>query len=242
MLFTISARSKPKGMPVLDFLDAGYGSIPRQRIDSVFGFLERSTLYGGRPFVAPELSDDDVEQLYAARIGVRIPLTNHYVDRDEYLENRALLERYHRKRNAVIITNDKLAKWIRQDFPHYRIEASVIKNIDSYRAIYAAFKLYDTVVLPMRFNEDAGFLRKIKNKKRVTLFGNAGCALTCPSKTCYPSISKINKYQGGEFLCSQSIKYREQRGMIDFNLEELVDLGFTRFKLLRARPGGGTGY
>ena len=242
MIFTISARSKPKGIPILDFLKSDYSSIQLFNIDSVFGFLERTSLYGGRIFSEPELTDDDVKALYSARIGVRIPLTNNYVERDEYLASRALLEKYHKKNNAVIITNDDLAKWIRKDFPRYRIEASVIKNINTHQHIQESMEIYDTVVLPMKLNQDHDFLRKVKNKKRVTLFGNAGCALTCPSKICYPSVSKINKFKGGEFKCSQSLKYRESIGMIDFNLHELANLGFSRFKLLRSRPGGFTGY
>jgi collagenase-like PrtC family protease len=146
-----------------------------------------------------------------------------------------LLEKYHRTGNAVIITNDGLARWIREDFANYKIEASVIKNIDSYAEIDNAFELYDTVVLPMRLNQDEAFLTKIHDKGRITLFANAGCALTCPSKICYPSISRLNKYRGGEFRCSQTLKYRELHGMVDFDLENLCVLGFSRFKLLRAK-------
>lgn len=72
-------------------------------------------------------------------IGVRMPLTNSYVELEEYRENRPLLEKYHREGNAVIVTNDDLARWIREDFPEYRIEASVIKNINSYQGIEEAF-------------------------------------------------------------------------------------------------------
>ena len=236
MRFTISVRGKSEEIPILPFLARNYPDIPHHDIDSVFGFLERSTLYGGRPFTERQISDRDVEKLYSVDIGVRMPLTNSYVDPDEYRENLPLLEKYHRPGNAVIVTNDDLARWIRRDFPEYRIEASVIKNINSYRKIDDAFELYDTVVLPMKFCQDPEFLAKIKEKDRITLFANAGCALTCPSKICYPSISVLNKYKGGEFRCSQSLKYRELQGMIDFDLEELSALGFTRFKLLRAKP------
>ena len=240
MIFTISARSKPKGVPVLDFLQTSYPQINLADIDSVFGFVEKSTLYGGRQFDEPELNDDDVLQLNKNKIGLRIPFTNHLASKEEFIENKAFLDKYHKKGNAVIVTNDDLAKWIRKDFPKYRIEASVIKNINTHAKISEAMQIYDTVVLPMILNQDLDFLKKAKNKKRITLFANAGCALNCPSKICYPSISKYNKFQGGEFKCSQTIKYRKLNGMIDFNLEELVAIGFSRFKLLRAR--GKTGY
>ena len=46
----------------------------------------------------------------------------------------------------------------------------------------------------------------------------------------------MNKYKGGEFKCSQTLKYRELHGMVDFDLGGLSALGFSRFKLLRAKP------
>jgi hypothetical protein len=236
MQYTISVRGKSEEIPILPFLAKNYPGIPPQDIDSVFGFLERSSLYGGRPFTEPQISDADVNKLYSIGIGIRIPLTNHYAEPEEYQENLPLLEKYHREGNAVIVTNDNLARWIRADFPEYKIEASVIKNIDSFKGIADAFQLYDTVVLPMKLNENHDFLARIENKARITLFANAGCALTCPSKICYPSISKMNKFKGGEFKCSQTLKYRELHGMIDFDLERLAALGFSRFKLLRAKP------
>ncbi len=242
MRYTISVRGKTEDIPIIPFLAKNYPGISSSEIDSVFGFLEKSTLYGGRPFTEPQISDADVQALYSYGIGVRIPLTNHYATRAEYEENRRLLEKYHRQGNAVIVTNDELASWIREEFPLYKIEASVIKNIDSYRDIDNAFTRYDTVVLPMRLNQDLDFLRGIRGKNRITLFANAGCALTCPSKICYPAISKMNKYKGGEFKCSQSLKYRELHGMVDFDLEELESLGFHRFKLLRAKPATIAGF
>lgn len=246
MLYTVSARGKDPIDPVMMFLGRNFGDVPLGRIDSVFGFVEQSTLYGGREFLGPELLDPDVLNLYQVGIGLRLPLTNHYVEREEYEATRPLLEKYHRERNAAIVTNDDLARWIRADFPKYRIEASVIKNLATPAKIMGAMSLYDTVVLPMSLNYETELLRSLEHKERITLFANAGCALTCPSKICYPSISKSNKYKGpSEFQCSQPLKERQRKGMVDFDLDALQALGFSRFKLLRARkPGHGlsTGY
>jgi hypothetical protein len=227
--YTVSARSKLPDDPVFGFLREHYGN-------------ELSTLYGGRAFDGREFSDRDVFQLNNAGIGVRLPMSNHFVEPDEYESNQRLLDKYHRECNSIIVTNDDLAKWIRRDFPKYRIDASVIKNIKTHRKIDEALKLYDSIVLPMRLNEDLDFLEKIEAKDRITIFANAGCALTCPSKLCYVSISKINKGQGAEFQCSQMIKERELEGMVDFPLEPFIERGFHRFKLLRARQGRMTGY
>lgn len=239
--YTISARGKQPHVPVFAFLRRQFGDIPLNQVGSLFGFVEKCTLYGGRGFSDRELSDRDVMQLNNAGIGIRLPMSNHHATEEEFEEAWPLLAKYHRKGNSVIVTNDELAGWIRAEFPDYRLDASVIKNIDNLRKLDKALALYDEVVLPMSSNEDFDFLGAIDAKDRITLFANAGCALTCPSKICYPSISKLNKFKGGEFQCSQPIKEREMYGMVDFDLNRLMEMGFTSFKLLRARRGGMTG-
>jgi hypothetical protein len=249
MAFTISARRKNPGLPIMRFLADNYGSIPIKHIDSLFGFVEPCTLYGGRMYLAPELFPSDVAAMYDNGIGLRIPLTNHYVDEAEYEASRDFLEKYHRPGNATIVTNDNLARWIGRDYPDYRIEASVIKNINSHAKINAALEIYETVILPMSCCERTDFLEAIEQKDRVTLFANAGCALTCPAHICYIQFSKFNKCTNDderrvfEFdeRCSRTIKERDARGMVDFDLEALTKLGFHRFKLLRARAGSKTG-
>jgi len=240
--FTVSARGKNSDTPVLAFLRKEYGNVPLREVDSLFGFAERSTLYGGRAFSQRELSERDVFQLNSAGIGVRLPMSNHFVERAEYEANLPLLDKYHRAGNSIIVTNDDLARWIQQDFPSYHVDASVIKNSKTHKKIDKALKLYDSVVLPMHLNEDFEFLEKIEAKERITLFANAGCALTCPSKLCYRSFSKMNKGKRGEFQCALMFKGREMKGMVDYPLQPYIDLGFHRFKLLRSLPSGLTGY
>jgi hypothetical protein len=243
MQFTVSARGKVAAVPIHQFIKKNYSNLPLDQIDSFFGFTEASTLYGGRFFHTTELSRYDVRSLYKMNINVRLPLTNHFSTPEEYEENLPFLEKYHRSGNSLIITNDELARWVRVDFPDYRLEASVIKNINSLDKVEEAFKIYDTVILPMASNDDEELLNAIDDKKNITLFANAGCAYTCPSKICYPSISKANKTGDNDlFRCSQKLKERNTIGMFDFDLDHLQDLGFERFKLLRPRVGKMTGF
>lgn len=243
MQFTISARGKPAAVPIQQFISRHYGHVPREQIESFFGFVEQSRLYGGRIFDQSELSRYDVKSLYVMGIGLRLPLTNHFVSESTYAENAEFLEKYHREGNSAIVTNDDLARWIRRDFPRYRVEASVIKNLNSPRKVEQAFETYDTVILPMSSNNDESFLRSLDNKNHITLFANAGCALTCPSKICYVSVSRYNRGdEGAEFQCSQKLKERNLIGMHDFDLDYLQSLGFSRFKLLRPRKGNMTGF
>ncbi|MFC1689892.1 hypothetical protein ACFL07_09610 [Pseudomonadota bacterium] len=239
----MSARGKPASVPIQQFIKKNYSECPLELIDSFFGFTEKSTLYGGRFCASTELSRYDVRSLYKMGINVRLPLTNHLASAEEYEENLPFLEQYHRPGNSLIITNDDLAQWVRADFPDYRLEASVIKNINNLRKVDEAFRLYDTVILPMASNDDEALLKAIDNKKQITLFANAGCAYTCPAKICYPSISRANKTGDNSlFQCSQKLKERNTIGMYDFDLDYLQSLGFERFKLLRPRRGKQTGY
>lgn len=226
------------------FMKRFFSDIPVAQIDSFFGFTtDKTTLYGGRIYVQTEISAYDLRSMYGMGINLRLPLTNHHVSPEEYEANLPLFEKHERPGNSIIITNDNLARWIRKDFPGYRLEASVIKNIDSLKKLDKAARIYDSVILPMSANEDEAFLASIENKAQITLFANAGCALTCPSKMCYPSISRVNKTGDASlFKCSQKLKYRELFGMQDFDLDYFENLGFHRFKLLRARQGNMTGF
>lgn len=240
--FTLSARGKDPRLPILRFLAREYPQIAIAQVESVFGFVEPSTLYGGRPFAQPELSARDVAVMAECGVGLRLPLSNHHVTREEYERNRAFLARYHRRGNSVITTAEQLASWVRADFPDYEIEASVIKELDTHEKIARSLEVYDTVVLPMRLNLDLEFLGSLAPKGRITLFANAGCALTCPAKICYPSFSKANKFEGSSIACSFSLRPRELYGMLDFDLGKLASMGFSRFKLLRSRSHGLTGF
>ena len=243
MEYTVSARAKPPAVPIQKFIKQAFSHIPLEQIDSFFGFTEYCSLYGGRFFASHELSRYDIRAMYKMGINYRIPLTNHYATEEEYQEAIPFLEKYYRPGNSVIITNDELAQWIRRDFPEYRIEASVIKNINNLRKVEKAYKYYDTVILPMSANNDFDLLESMPEKDRITLFANGGCALTCPAKICYTAVSKANKTLDRDLqTCSQNIKDRDLLGMIDFDLEPLKAMGFQRFKLLRSKPNNMTGF
>ncbi len=239
--YSVSCRGKTAAEPVGRFLSSHFTDLADADIDTVFGFVERSTLYGGRAFAEPELSDADVTELRRRGIGLKLPLSNHFISDREYEDNLPLLEKYHEQGNAVVVVNDKLAGRLRADFPRYSIEASVIKDIRTHDEVARALEIYDTVVLPMHLNTNLAFLEAVPAKNRIRLFANGGCAYNCPLKLCYVSFSKMNKYTGeAEFKCSQPLLARPQLGMLDFDVKRFVEMGFTRFKLLRSK--GLTGY
>jgi hypothetical protein len=198
----------------------------------VFGFVEFCTIYGGRPFFGRELSDADIKTMYDNGIGLRLPLTNHFVSQDEYKQYANLLDKYHRKGNSVITVSDDLAIWIKNDYPQYAVTASAIKDISSLDRITTANKIYDSVALPMRCSQNFDFLASIPNKDRITLFGNASCGINCPKVLCYEAISRGMKTSGTGFVCSMLTVPRKFLGPVDFDIAKLANLGFNQFKLL----------
>ena len=174
-------------------------------IDSVFGQTEEHCpLYGGRPAETPEMLELDIKWIYDKGIGMKLTLQNKFITDDKYKESKPFLKEYHRKGNAVITATDKLAEYIRNDFPDYKIEASCIQDItdNEHYEKKVATGLYDTIVLPIHCNDDLKFIESIKRKDLLRLFMNIECSYNCPSKVCYGTTSKINREEKRKFMCS----------------------------------------
>jgi len=62
-VYTISARGKKQNQPIEKYLKTYFPNIPLQKIDSIFGFVEASSFYSGRPFTGRQISDKDYEFL-----------------------------------------------------------------------------------------------------------------------------------------------------------------------------------
>ncbi len=243
---TISARGKQ--VPASQMLQEQFGAIPLANIDSLFGFHTRCRLYGGREFKRPEIDDSDLEWMYANGINFRIPLTNKLTTEEDYEQEKPFLAMHHRRGNSVIVVKDELAKWIRRDFPQYKIEASVIRETNSADKLLKTLEVFDTVVpLPEAFNTNyellASFSQDIKD--RIRLFLNSGCAYHCPRRICYLSFSRLNRQEPkARFECSQDrLSYHFTQGMTYFPMQRYLDMGYRKFKVLRLRGGpGSTGF
>jgi len=239
LTFTVSARGKLDYLTMDKFLNMYQSVIGDGCISSVYGFSTFSPLYGGRSFATPDLKESDIDYLADNDIGFRIPLTSSIFTEDSYERTKPLLDKHHNKLNSIICTNDMLAKRIREDYSEYKIEASVIKNIKLSK-ISENLDIYDSVVLPMKTNDDIDGLVGIEEKDRIILFANAGCAYNCPSKVCYQTISRKHNQTGrrSDLMCSEGIVPRENLGLVAdvgskaFDLEMLSGLGFKNFKVI----------
>lgn len=235
---TVSCRGKDSSSSMGKWLSQ-YDSL-NLNITSVFGFLEEfSPLYGGRVYSGAEITSEDVSYLYSHGISIKILLSANKATKEEYEESKELLDKYHKEGNTVAIVNDDLARWIKRDYPKYLVEASVIKNT-KFSQVDKVLSLYDTVVLPMFMNDDIEQLKEVKQKDKVILFGNAGCAYNCPSKICYSAVSKHNKGLGrSAIMCSMQTIPRPRVGLHFFDLDLLKKTGFNSFKFVTVIRGYG---
>lgn len=229
--YTISARGKPLEEPLGAFLNENFPQY-QKKIDSVFGFVEYTPLYGGRPFYGEELSEADVQYLYGNRIGLRLPLTNGYLTPSVWESQVEFLEKYHKKGNSVITVNDEFARFIKKEFPNYQLELSVIRELKTLQEVDSAMALYDTVVLHGKWNVSDD-LHAIPEKSRIRLFLTTGCGYNCPAKICYASFSKYNLSLSGEVKCSVSKLERQKLGMVSFDAAPFIEQGFSKFKVVR---------
>ena len=165
-------------------------------IDYAFGQVDGlTTLWGGRTATQVSITRMDVYWLYDHGIGLKLTLSSKNFNDQAYKESFDILKQHHIKGNAIITSSDEFAKRIKNDFPNYQTEASAIQDIADNTKLEKKVGLgcYDTIVLPIKMNDDIKFLESIKDKKQIRLFLNAECSYTCPKKICYGHISKINK-------------------------------------------------
>lgn len=238
MQFSVSGREVRPDMQMEDYLRIFYIYLDIGQIETVFGStLTPSRLYGGRSY-KPEfsLTDKHIDQLNNLGIGISLTLTNHFFDGEAYRESLPLMQAHHRKKNAIICTNDELARRIRRDFPDYVLRASILKQIDTMEKLEQALELYDMIVLPMDKNDDDDFLQGIKEKDRILLFGNANCAYSCPSRTCYAAFSQKNAGLPVTHSCSRKNIHRIDQGDVFFDVKKFKAMGFSHFKMVPLVP------
>jgi hypothetical protein len=235
--YSVSGRWISEKSDIVKYLKFFFIYIDLQQISSVFGSTtEPSELYGGRVYnPSSSLTQSHLGILYQREINLALTLTNHFFTEDLFTRNIAFLDHHHRKGNIIICTSDALAARIRHEFPLYTLRASIIKNLNTLAKIDKALKLYDDIVIPMDMNDDDDFLMRLPDKQRIMLFANAACAYSCPSRICYPEISKVNQSRSDTIRCKKQELGMLERAFYFFDVKKFREMGFNRFKLIPAK-------
>ena len=216
-------------------------------IDYIFGSIESGTsLWGGRVNIDHQVNLTKLDEywMYDHGIGIKLPLSTKSFNDAMYKDSISFLQNHHQDCNAIIVSLDKLAMRIREDFPKYRIEASCIQDIVDIPRLEKKLSLglYDTIVLPIHMNDDLEFLKNIKDKEKIRLFLNVECSYTCPKKICYGTTSKINagKRDVDKMLCSKydlnmpRTFHKDEINWSEFYFDKVKfdKMGFNKYKLL----------
>jgi chorismate mutase-like protein len=242
VLGSVTNRLHATGTSMRRFLESQYGFMPLSHIKDTFGFVEEfTTLYGGRVY-SPQrvLSHRDVAELYDLGIGVKLCLQNHFITLEDCVANRGFLARYHRKGNVVICASDVLARFVKEEFPDYVVEASIIKEVHDPAAIAACLEVFDLFTLPPAANDNLDLLAALPDKDRIILFGNARCLYTCKVRNCYRINSVLTKrvvepeFGTLESGCSPNAPRQFEYTL--FDLERFHQMGFRRFKWIIPDP------
>ena len=195
----LGSRRKHQDVPVrrlVQYYKRNYAAFEQYEgsIDSVYGFAEYTPLYGGRPFASPELSDADISWMYDQGIGFRIPMQSFHIDDDTYKENVGFLKKYHREGNGIILVDDTTAIKIRNDFPKYRLENSIIKGAKTIKEIKDRMELYDFIVPNQKvFDQELDWQELTSEERaRLRLFMTHFCVYDCVTKKCHQQFSEIN--------------------------------------------------
>lgn len=229
--YTVSARKKPNHLTMEQHLDLEYPFVPKDQIESIFGFSDYMPMYGGKLWQAVEVTEADLSWMYDRGIGYRIPLSNLRITEQDYKNNLGFFHKFHRSGNSIIAVQDWLAERIKNDFPFYAVEASTIKRVRTLEEISSALKVFDTVVPASEVHADYDLLNQIEQKDRIRLFMRAGCAFYCQNRICYTAYSNYNRKESTPLVCGTNIQsFPPEHRVTYFEVDRYLSMGFTKFK------------
>ena len=180
---------------------------------------------GGR--INRDITYDDgiINYYYKNNIGIALTFTNDMISLDDSVGN-ALLEKFHRKGNRIILVNEELRKYVRKNYPKYEITHSITglgdisvpmsdSDFDRYKDLEEKF---DFVVPRSEHIFDERFIRLNSNKYEIML--NDTCVYNCRYYgEHFRKIAKQNRIDGNpwETLGEDHCKKVEECWIPDFD-------------------------
>ncbi|MBR3680175.1 MAG: hypothetical protein IKL87_08255 [Oscillospiraceae bacterium] len=160
------------------------------RIDSMYGEFPPSLWNGGRTigeiFPVEEMKKI-IFELNSRGVSLRYTYTNPLINPshldDRHCNNCLKIADREDGMNAVIVVSDVLEKYIRKNYPNYRIVSSTCKQIRDFDQLCEELeKDYTLVVLDYNWNNNWEMLEKLPHKDRVEILVNAVCEPNCPRR------------------------------------------------------------
>jgi collagenase-like PrtC family protease len=217
------------------------------KISSIFDSFAGLIWSGGRKLGNPVFSFTEMQErvtFFNSRlIGVYFTFTNSKLTEkhfDDEICNK-ILQACENHLNGVIVNNELLRRYIRKNYPQYKLIHSLTSGIRDKEELMALTKIYDLVVIPPEFNKDLEFLRALPRDK-IELMINDCCVPYCQYRrehTDAISMSFLNdKSAEDKYLIyrQQGCRYPSNttKGELTLNLKEIFEIfrttGITQFK------------
>lgn len=159
------------------------------RIASFFGEFPTSLWNGGRPSNYDQCDADYVrnvvKNINAKGIPVRYTYTNMLINEEDCKDPfcNFCMKAADNGMNEVMIFSPILEKYIREQYPSYKLNSSTCKEIRDIALVNEELKKdYYLVVLDYNFNNRFDELEKIEDKGRCEILVNTLCKPACPRR------------------------------------------------------------
>ena len=159
------------------------------RIASFFGEFPTSLWNGGRPSNYDQCDasfiQNVIKNINAQGVPVRYTYTNMLLSEQDLQDPYCnfCMKAADNGMNEVMIFSPILEKYIRENYPGYKLNSSTCKEIRDIDKVNEELKKdYYLVVLDYNFNNKFDELQKIKDKARCEILVNALCRPECPRR------------------------------------------------------------
>lgn len=173
------------------------------KIASFFGEFPTSLWNGGRPSQGDQCDADYVRNVIKAinskGVAVRYTYTNMLLNEEDTKDPYCnfCMKAADNGMNEVIVFSPVLEKYIRENYPNFKLNSSTCKEIRDIDLVNEELrKDYHLVVLDYNFNNRFEELDKIEDKGRCEILVNAVCIPNCPRRgKHYEHIAKNQRIQ-----------------------------------------------
>jgi len=169
---------------------------------TVYDGINNCKWNGGRINRDIHYDDRMIEYYYSLGVGIALTLSNPIIDLSDETGNH-LLEKFHKEGNRLILTNASLRKYIRKNFPKYKLTYSItglgkislpMSDSDFNRYLDLESK-YDLIVPRSEHIFDKRF--KELNQEKYEIMLNDTCIYNCPKYgEHFEKIAEQNRLEG----------------------------------------------
>lgn len=239
-----------KSIPIIKFLT-------QRKIDNtqlvVYDGINKCKWNGGRINREVYYTDVLIDYYYSKGINIALTFSNHNIDLSDELGNN-LLDKFHRKGNALIIVNDDLREYVRKNYPLYDLIYSItgmgllniplqISDIKWYKELESK---YDWIV--PRFEHVFDPMADELNKSKWEVMLNDTCIWGCKywdqhfkaiadeNTLGRPYSKEVEECWIPKFNPSKDSKYPAM-DIKPENMRKLLDMGVRSFKITGREMG-----